>query len=145
MRDLADQRARWSDAISTTYRGHVVYEAPPNSSGHVLLQELSLAEHFDLRSLGCNTAESVHVMVEAKRLAFADREVYMADPEWVEVPVPGLISKEYAAERARLIDPARAMTSVPHGDPWRYQGGDRPKAVARASAPREDTTCFCVR
>ena len=89
MRDLADQHVRWSDAISTTYRGHRVYEAPPNSSGHVLLQELSLAERFDLRTLGCNTPESIHVMVEAKRLAFADREAYMADPEWVEVPSPG--------------------------------------------------------
>ena len=144
MRDLADQRARWSDAISTTYHGHAVYEAPPNSSGHVLLQELSLAEHFDLPSLGCNTAESVHVMVEAKRLAFADREVYMADPEWVEVPVPGLLSKEYAAERAKLIDPARAAASVSAGDPWRYQGSQPPRAVAGVSAPREDTTCFCV-
>ena len=144
MQDLADQRARWSDPISTTYRGHVVYEAPPNSSGHVLLQELSLAEHFDLRTLGCNSAESVHMMVEAKRLAFADREVYMADPEWVEVPVPGLISKEYAAERAKLIDPNRAAPSVPAGDPWRYQGSQPPRAVAGVSAPREDTTCFCV-
>ena len=144
MRDLADQRARWSDAISTTYHGHTVYEAPPNSSGHVLLQELSLAEQFDLRALGCNTAESVHVMVEAKRLAFADREVYMADPEWVEVPVPGMLSKDYAAERAKLIDPARAMATVPHGDPWLYQGSQPPKATAGVSAPREDTTCFCV-
>lgn len=143
MKDLADQRVRWSDGISTTYRGHVVYEAPPNSSGHVLLQELSLAEHFDLPSLGCNIAESVHVMVEAKRLAFADREVYMADPEWVEVPVPGLLSKEYAAERARLIDPARAAASVAAGDPWRHQGSP-PRATAGVSAPREDTTCFCV-
>ena len=144
MRDLADQRVRWSDAISTTYRGHRVYEAPPNSSGHVLLQELSLAERFDLRAMGCNSAESIHVMVEAKRLAFADREAYMADPEWVEVPVPGLLSKEYAAERAKLIDPDRAAASVAAGDPWRYQGSQPPRATAGVSAPKEDTTCFCV-
>ena len=144
MRDLADQRVRWSDAISTTYRGHRVYEAPPNSSGHVLLQELSLAERFDLRTLGCNTAESIHVMVEAKRLAFSDREAYMADPEWVEVPIPGLLSKEYAAERAKLIDPDRAAATVAAGDPWRYQGSPPPRATAGVSAPKEDTTCFCV-
>ena len=144
MRDLADQRVRWSDAISTTYRGHRVYEAPPNSSGHVLLQELSLAERFDLRAMGCNSAESIHVMVEAKRLAFADREAYMADPEWVEVPIPGLLSKEYAAERAKLIDPERAAASVAAGDPWRYQGSQPPRATAGVSAPKEDTTCFCV-
>lgn len=144
MQDLADQHVRWSDPISTTYHGHRVYEAPPNSSGHVLLQELSLAERFDLRTLGCNTAESVHVMVEAKRLAFTDREVYMADPEWVEVPVPGLLSKEYAAERAKLIDPTRAAPIVAAGDPWRYQGSRPPRAAAGVSAPKEDTTCFCV-
>ena len=144
MQDLADQHVRWSDAISTTYRGHRVYEAPPNSSGHVLLQQLSLAERFDLRDLGCNTAESVHVMVEAKRLAFADREAYMADPEWVEVPVPGLLSKEYAAERVKLIDLEHAASNVAAGDPWRYQGSQPPRATAGVSAPREDTTCFCV-
>ena len=103
-------------------RGHRVYEAPPNSSGHVLLQELSLAERFDLGDLGCNTPESIHVMVEAKRLAFADREAYMADPEWVEVPIPGLLSKEYAAERAKLIDPERSAASVAAGDPWPLSG-----------------------
>ena len=144
MRDLADQHVRWSDAISTTYRSHRVYEAPPNSSGHVLLQELSLAERFDLRAMGCNSAKSIHVMVEAKRLAFADREAFMADPEWVEVPIPGLLSKEYATERAKLIDPERAAATVAAGDPWRYQGSQPPKATAGVSAPKEDTTCFCV-
>ena len=144
MRDLAGQRVRWSEPISTSYRGYRVFEAPPNSSGHVLLQELSLAERFDLRAMGCNTAESVHVMVEAKRLAFADREAYMADPEWVEVPVLGLLSREYAAERAALIDPERAAASAPAGAPWRYQGSQPPRAAARVSPPREDTTCFCV-
>ena len=144
MKDLADQRVRWQEPISTMYRGHRVYEAPPNSSGHVLLQELNLAERFDLASMGCNTAEAVHMMVEAKRLAFADREAYMADPEWVDVPIPGLLSKEYAAERAVAIDPERAAAAVAAGDPWRYQGEARPKATARVSVPKEDTTCFCV-
>ena len=66
-----------------------------------LLQELNMVELFDLQSLGCNTAESVHLMVEAKKLAFADREKYMADPEWVDVPIEGMLSKSYAAEQAR--------------------------------------------
>ena len=94
MKDLADCRSRWEEPISTTYRGHTIYEAPPNSSGHVLLQELNMVEQFDLRSLGCNTAESIPMMVEAKKLAFIDREAYMADPDHVDVPTQGLISKE---------------------------------------------------
>ena len=143
MKDLADHHVRWQEPISTTYRGHRVYEAPPNSSGHVLLQALNLAEQFDLRSLGANSPEAIHMMVEAKRMAFADREAYMADPEWVDVPIPGLLSKEYAAERAKGIDPERAA-AVAAGDPWRYQGGAKPKASARVSAPKEDTTCFAV-
>jgi gamma-glutamyltranspeptidase/glutathione hydrolase len=78
--------------------------------------------------MGCNTAESVHLMVEAKKLAFADREKYMADPDWIDVPIEGLLSKDYAQERASCIDLERASTPVPAGIP---------EAL-------EDTTCFCV-
>ena len=148
LQDLADCRSRWETPITTTYHGHTVYEAPPNSSGHVLLQELNIVEQFDLKSLGCNTPESIHLMVEAKKLAFADREAYMADPDWVDVPVAGMLSKQYAAERAKLIDPGRAAEAVGHGDPWSYQPANytrRPKAKATAGAmPEEDTTCFVV-
>ena len=152
MKDLADCRSRWEAPISTTYHGHTVYEAPPNSSGHVLLQELNLVEQFDLIGMGCNTPESIHLMVEAKKLAFADREAYMADPDWVDVPTAGMLSKQYAAERARLIDPACAAAEVGHGDPWSYQPANysrRPKATAGAmqpasAIPEEDTTCFVV-
>ena len=148
LKDLADCRSRWEAPISTTYHGHTVYEAPPNSSGHVLLQEMNLVEQFDLKSLGCNTPESIHLMVEAKKLAFADREAYMADPDWVDVPIDGMLSKQYAAGRARLIDPERAAEVVAQGDPWSYQPanyGRRPRAAAAAGAMQEeDTTCFVV-
>ena len=146
MQDLADCRARWQDPIATTYHGHTVYEAPPNSSGHILLQELNLIEQFDLKSMGCNTAESVHLMVEAKKLAFIDREAYVADPEYVDVPVEGLISKEYAAARARLIDPERAAYDVKAGNPWQYQQAQPQGIPAKAGAgqEQEDTTCFVV-
>ena len=148
LKDLADCRSRWEAPISTSYHGHTVYEASPNSSGHVLLQELNIVEQFDLRALGCNTPESIHMMVEAKKLAFADREAYMADPDWVDVPISGMLSKQYAAERARLIDPERAAEVVSQGDPWSYQPanlGRRPKATATAGAMQEeDTTCFVV-
>ena len=146
MKDLADFRVRWQDSIFTDYRGYTVHEAPPNSSGHILLQELNLVEGFDLKSMGCNTPESVHVMVEAKKLAFADREAYLADPEFVDVPIPGLLSKEYARHRAESIEPERAAVDVEAGDPWRYQepAGSAPRAVNRVSRPVEDTTCFAV-
>ena len=154
LKDLADCRSRWEAPISTTYHGHTVYEAPPNSSGHVLLQELNIVEQFDLKAMGCNTPESIHLMVEAKKLAFADREAYMADPDWVDVPVAGMLSKQYAAERARLIDLNRAAEDVGQGDPWSHQPANsrrRPGIPAKAGTTaaagamqEEDTTCFVV-
>ena len=144
MKDLADCRSRWEEPISTTYKGYSVYEAPPNSSGHILLQELNMVEQFDLRSMGCSTAESIHMMVEAKKLAFIDREAYMADPDHTDVPTLGLVSKEYAKERAKLIDPDRAADPT-HGDPWVFQGssGDAGRVTA-GSVQEEDTTCFVI-
>ena len=145
LKDFADCHSRWEAPISTSYRGYSVYEAPPNSSGHVLLQELNLVEQFDLQALGCNTAESIHLMVEAKKLAFADREAYMADPDFVDVPTAGLVSKAYAKERAVLIDPERAAAEVLQGDPWSHQPGiRRPRTPVGAVRPEEDTTCFAV-
>jgi gamma-glutamyltranspeptidase len=126
--DLGAFRARWQEPIHTSYHGHEVFEFPPNSSGHVLLQELNLVERFELPALGWNSAASIHVMVEAKKLAFADREQYLADPDFVPVPIEGLLSKAYAAERAALIDPERAS----------------PSPLAGRPESREDTTCFCV-
>ncbi len=144
MKDLADCRSRWEEPISTTYKGYSVYEAPPNSSGHILLQELNMVEQFDLRSMGCSTAESIHMMVEAKKLAFIDREAYMADPDHTDVPTLGLVSKEYAKERAKLIDPDRAADPT-HGDPWVFQGSSGGAGrVTAGSVQEEDTTCFVI-
>ena len=124
--DLKNHRAHIADPIAVTYKGHTVYETPPNSSGHILLQELNIVENFDLHAM--SKAERIHLMVEAKKLAFADREKYVADPDWIDIPIDGLLSKVYAKERAALIDPDRAAVHVPPGIP---------EAV-------EDTTCFCV-
>ena len=126
--DLDRQRAYWQAPISTTYRGCEVFEYPPPSSGHVLLQELNLVEHFDLADLGYLTPDAIHVMVEAKRLAFADRERYLGDPDSLRIPMDEMLSKDYAAQRVRLIDPARAATRVEAG---RFPGW-------------EDTTCLCA-
>ena len=111
------------------YRGFQVYEAPPNSSGHVLLQMLNLIEGFDIPGLGLNTAEAVHIMVEAKRLAFADREAYMADPDWIKVPLEGMLSKAYAADRARLI---HADQGDENGDNAHCQAGLKTNAPGRS-------------
>lgn len=144
--DFANYRMEWQEPISTTYRGRSVYEAPPNSSGHVLLQELNLIEHFNMAGLGLNSADAIHVMVEAKKLAFADREAFLGDPDFVNVPIEGLLSKEYAAERVRLIDIQRAAEKAMHGDPWKYQAdgreGARPGAGLREI--QSDTTHYCV-
>ena len=146
--DFAQCRSRWEEPICTDYRGYTVYEAPPNSSGHVLLQELNLLEHFDLKVLSCNTAESIHRMVEAKKLAFIDREFFLADPDFVEVPTAGLISKEYAKERVKLIHPTHAVLSVAPGDPWQHQKVRRQASasdkLSSLGEHREDTTCFAV-
>ncbi|HEV7216273.1 MAG TPA: gamma-glutamyltransferase, partial [Chloroflexota bacterium] len=131
--------------ISTRYRDWTVYEAPPNSSGHVVLQILNMLEQFDLRSLGCNTAAAIQLMVEAKRLAFADRERYLADPGWTDIPLAGMLAKEYAQQRARLIDLDRAMAEATPGAPWRYQAEPLvARSPRRSHGPEEDTTCFVV-
>lgn len=126
--DFRRYRARWDEPISTTYRGYTVYESPPNSSGITLLQELNIVEQFDLAALGCDSAEAIHLLVEAKRLAFADREAYVADPDFVAAPLAGLLSKEYAALRANDIDLEHAQPAVVAGQP----------------ETRQDTTYFCV-
>ena len=149
MADLNDCSARWQEPISTSYGDYTVYEAPPNSSGHILLQELNVIRQYDMASLGFGTAESIHLMVEAKKMAFADREAYVADPDYIDVPVAGMLSEEYARERAQLIDRYHASSRMEAGDPWRYQPDRRPATPAGVGrrGPRteeEDTTCFVV-
>ncbi len=116
-RDLREHRADWVEPVSTSYRGWDVWELPPSGQGIAALQMLNLLEHFDIAALPPNSAEQLHLLVEAKKLAFEDRARFYADPAFAEVPVDWLISKEYAAERARLIDPRHASTKRTPGDP----------------------------
>jgi gamma-glutamyltranspeptidase/glutathione hydrolase len=111
--DLARYEAKWVEPISTNYRGYDVFTQPPNSSGIALLMQLNLLEGFNLRSLGHNSGEYLHLMGEVQRLAIADRNRYVADPEFVSVPIERLLSKSYAAERRALIAPGRTLPSVP--------------------------------
>jgi gamma-glutamyltranspeptidase/glutathione hydrolase len=113
--DLAEHRSEWVTPVSTTYRGHEVWELPPNTQGIAALQILNILEGYDLRRMGFGSPEHVHAFVEAKKLAFADRARYYADPAFAEAPVAQLVSKRYAAERRRLIDPNRAMLSAAAG------------------------------
>jgi gamma-glutamyltranspeptidase / glutathione hydrolase len=114
--DFAATKAEWVDPISTSYRGYDVYEMPPNSQGFVILEMMNILEGFDIKSLGHNTAAQLHLLVEAKRIAFADRAAYLGDPKSVPADVlRTLISKEYAATRRKEIDPAHAAAAYKAG------------------------------
>ena len=113
--DLAGCRAELKEPIQLDYRGYTVYEQPPVSQGHLLLQELALAEGFDLAKPGQGSAEAIHLMVECKKLAFADRMRYLGDPSVVHFPMRQLLSKEYASNRRKGIDPNRAIAAAAPG------------------------------
>ncbi|HEY5492848.1 MAG TPA: gamma-glutamyltransferase [Gemmatimonadaceae bacterium] len=115
--DLAEYDGEWVEPISTTYRGWTVYELPPNGQGMAALEMLNIMETFPLAAAGHNSARALHLMIEAKKLAYADMQRYDADPRFAKIPVNGLLSKSYAAERARLINPARANCTVGAGTP----------------------------
>jgi gamma-glutamyltranspeptidase/glutathione hydrolase len=116
MRDFEDHSSTWVDPVSTDYRGVRVWEIPPPGQGIAVLQMLNLIEGFDVKSMGAGSADWLHLLVEAKRLAYADRAKYYTDPTFAKVPVAGLLSKDYAAARRKLIDPRHAAPHVPPGD-----------------------------
>jgi gamma-glutamyltranspeptidase / glutathione hydrolase len=114
--DLAAHKADWVEPIGTNYRGYDVYEMPPNTQGFVALEMLNLLEGYDIRSLGHNTAEYLHLLVEAKRIGFADRAAYLADPDHVPPHVlKAMISKDYAAKRRKEIDLLKAAAEYKPG------------------------------
>ncbi|PYL82596.1 MAG: gamma-glutamyltransferase [Verrucomicrobia bacterium] len=115
--DFEQHTSTWIDPVSTNYRGYDVFELPPNGQGIATLQILNILEGFDLRSMGRNSAETLHVMIEAKKIAWADRAKFYADSEFVKIPLAGLLSKDYATERRKLIDPNRAAKAVEAGAP----------------------------
>jgi gamma-glutamyltranspeptidase/glutathione hydrolase len=127
--DLKEFSAEWVEPISTTYRGWTVYEIPPNGQGIAALTMLNLMEQFPLGEWGHNSWKTLHGMIEAKKLAYADLLRYVADPRLSKVPVAGILSKDYAKERAKLIDPNKANARAESGKP--FEG-------------RSDTTYLCV-
>ena len=116
--DLKTTHSEWVTPINTTYRGKIrVFELPPNPAGAIVLQSLNILENFNLTKMGLNSADATHVNVETKKLTFADAAQYYADPEFAYVPIDGLLDKEYAKKRAKLINMRRAAKEVFPGDP----------------------------
>jgi gamma-glutamyltranspeptidase/glutathione hydrolase len=117
LKDFEEHTSTWVDPVSTTYRGHEVWELPPPGQGIAVLQMLNILEGYDLKKLGPESPDYWHAVVEAKKLAYADRARYYADPDFVKVPTGELISKPYAEALRKLIQRHRALADVPAGDP----------------------------
>jgi gamma-glutamyltranspeptidase/glutathione hydrolase len=113
--DLANFIPEWIDPVSTNYRGYDVWELPPNGQGIAALQILNILENYDISSMQLDSAQYVHLFTEAKKLAFEDRAYYYADPNFADIPTSTLISKSYAQERLKLIDPKQAKDSYNAG------------------------------
>jgi len=148
--DLANYEARIRPALRSSYRGYELYGMPlPSSGGPTVAHALNILEGFDLAALP--RAQAEHLYLEASRLAFADRNAYLADPEFVDAPLAGLLSKQYAAERRALIDPQKAAPgAVAAGDPYRYQNDPsiplraQPAAAVKLAPESAHTTHLTV-
>jgi gamma-glutamyltranspeptidase/glutathione hydrolase len=112
LEDFRDFQPEWVEPVSTTYRGWTVYELPPNGQGIAALSMLNIMERFPMAQYGHNSVDAFHVMIEAKKLAYADMYKYVGDPRFTGVPVKELISKDLAGQRAKLIEMNRASCQV---------------------------------
>ena len=133
--DFEKHASTWVDPVSINYRGYDVFELPPNGQGIAALQILNILEGFDLHSMGRNSPETLHTMIEAKKIAWADRAKFYADPAFAKIPLAGLLSKSYAAERRKLIDPNHAAKKIQAGNPQNGAGAP-PRRSAGISARR---------
>ena len=128
--DLESHRSDWVQPIAVNYRGYDVYQVPPNSQGLAVLQMLNILEGFDVGAMGYSNPDYWHVLVEAKKLAFEDRARFYADPEFVQIPVEQLLSREYATQRRKLINPNQALKNLKPGDPRLAKGDTTYLSVA---------------
>jgi gamma-glutamyltranspeptidase/glutathione hydrolase len=132
-KDLADWKVKIEEPVSTTYKGIDVYKLTVWTQGPAMLQALNILENFDLKAMGYDTARYINTVYQAMSLAFADRDFYYGDPYFPPAsPVEGLLSKAYAKERAKLIDPDHANPHIMPGDPYPFQGGVNPFDTLRA-------------
>ncbi len=122
MKDLDDHMSNWVTPISTSYHGYEVFQCPPNGQGLVTLLALNMLEGYDLKPMGHNSPPYLHLLIEALKLAFADADRYVADPDFVAIPLGPLLAKKYSESRRNLIDKSRAGEKVTAGVPDR--GGD---------------------
>ena len=116
MDDFAAQKSNWVEPISTTYRGYTLFELPPNNQGLTALLLLNILEGFDLKAMRSDPVLYYHTLIEATKVAFADRNRFIADPAFAKIPVKELLAKDYAAKRRALIDPAKAIDAPAYGD-----------------------------
>ena len=149
MQDLAEFSVQVENPQVGTYKDYTLYTCGPWCQGPSLIEILQILEGLDLGGMGHNSAQYLHTVVEAIKLAFADRHSYYGDPDFVDVPMAGLLSKGYAAERRSSIDPNKAWPEMPPaGDPWPHQGhvgAKTPVSAIPRSAPTEpDTSYTCV-
>ncbi len=114
--DLANTQSTWVEPVSVNYRGYDVYELPPNGQGIAVLQMLNILESYDLKTMGHNSADYLHTLIEAKKLAFEDRARFYADPAFSKTPLQILLSKEYAAKRRRLINSETTLQKIEAGE-----------------------------
>jgi gamma-glutamyltranspeptidase/glutathione hydrolase len=123
LEDFARHTSTWVEPLSVSYKGHELWELPPNGQGLAALEMLGMLRSFDLAAMGRDSADFWHVMIETKKLAFADRARYYADPAFEDLPIEELIDPAYLAERAKLVDMERAARVLEPGDP-RLEHGD---------------------
>ena len=114
--DLTNHTSNWVEPVSVNYRGYDVWELPPNGQGTAALQMLNILQEYDIKSMGFGSTEYLHVLTEAKKLAYEDRAKFYADPEFNKIPLEALLSEEYANERRNLINPDKAASTFPAGD-----------------------------
>ena len=134
MDDLAAYESQYGTPVKTTFHGYEIYGQDTWTQGPVLMQTLNMLENYDLRAMGHNSPAYIHTVAEAIKLSFGDREAHYGDPDFSTIPIDGLLSKEYASERARLIDLETAYPAQPEaGDPWRYSSKSRGSNGAHGS------------
>jgi len=139
--DLAAHKTPVVDPLQTTYRGYTVYKAGPLTQGPYLSQTLRLLEAFDLKKMGFNSADYIHTVIEAEKLALADRDEYYGDPSFVKVPMQRLLSDQYTEMRRKLIDPKKASLELRPGDPYNM----KPSKPPTITGPwHGGTTVMCV-
>ena len=133
--DLAAYKSQYDAPVMTTFHGYEIYGQNTWTQGPVLMQTLNMLENYDLKSMGHNSPAYIHTVAEAIKLSFGDREAHYGDPDYSTIPIDGLLSKEYAAERSRLIDLETAYPAQPEaGDPWKYSSRSRGSNGARSNS-----------